>query len=86
MPYLAFAYVLTSFSSLSPRTSAVISRSYCACRPNQNSADVPKNRASLRAVSARCTNSLSGLLLLPAMKYLSSLFKFLIKCPEGKSG
>ena len=50
--YATCEYILTSFSRRSPSASAVTSRSYWDCNPIQNSEDVPKNRASLRAVSA----------------------------------
>lgn len=45
-------FALTSLFKRSPSSSAVTSRSYCDCNPSQNSADVPKNFASRRAVSA----------------------------------
>lgn len=50
--YATLEYLFTSFIRRSPSSSAVISRSYWDCKPSQNSDDVPKNRASLRAVSA----------------------------------
>ena len=47
--HLALTCALTSCSNLSPSSSAVTS--YCDCNPSQNSADIPKNFASLSAVS-----------------------------------
>lgn len=50
--HATFEYSFTSFSRRSPSSSAVTSRSYWACKPSQNSEDIPKNHANLRAVSA----------------------------------